>query len=145
MQFQDWTQIATDIEANYDRFDAFIVLHGTDTMAYATSALSFMLVNLSKPVIVTGSQLPLGEIRNDAVENLLGALAIAGTYSIPEVCLFFRSKLFRGNRVRKIDASSFEAFDSGNFSPLATVGVDVSVQWSLVRLVSKNTLKVAPI
>lgn len=145
MQFQDWTQIATDIEANYERFDAFIVLHGTDTMAYATSALSFMLVNLSKPVIVTGSQLPLGEIRNDAVENLLGALAIAGTYSIPEVCLFFRSKLFRGNRVRKIDASSFEAFDSGNFSPLATVGVDVSVQWSLVRLASKNTLKVAPI
>lgn len=145
MQFQDWAKIATDIEENYDRFDAFIVLHGTDTMAYATSALSFMLVNLSKPVIVTGSQLPLGEIRNDAVENLLGALAIAGTYSIPEVCLFFRSKLFRGNRARKIDASSFEAFDSGNFSPLATVGVDVSVQWSLVRLASKNNLKVAPI
>ena len=145
MEFQDWTKIATDIEQEYNNYDAFIVLHGTDTMAYATSALSFMLINLSKPVIVTGSQLPLGEIRNDATENLLGALAIAGSFSIPEVCLFFRSKLFRGNRVRKIDASSFEAFSSGNFAPLATVGVDVSVQWSLVRLASKNDLKVVPI
>ncbi len=145
MEFEDWVQIANDIAENYDQFDAFIVLHGTDTMAYATSALSFMLVNLAKPVIVTGSQLPLGEIRNDAVENMLGALAIAGSYSIPEVCLFFRSKLFRGNRARKVDASAFDAFDSGNFAPLARVGVDVSIQWSLVRLAAKNDLRVAPI
>ena len=88
MEYEDWTQIAEDIADNYDKFDSFIVLHGTDTMAYATSALSFMLVNLAKPVIVTGSQLPLGEVRNDAVENMLGALALAGSYSIPEVCLF---------------------------------------------------------
>lgn len=145
MQFEDWVVIAKDIEKNYHNFDAFIVLHGTDTMAYATSALSFMLVNLSKPVIVTGSQLPLGEIRNDAVENMLGALALAGQYNIPEVCLFFRSKLFRGNRSRKIDASAFDAFDSGNFPPLAYVGVDVSIQWTNVRLASKNALRVAPI
>jgi len=145
MEFADWVRIAEDIADNYDAFDAFIVLHGTDTMAYATSALSFMLVNLSKPVIVTGSQLPLGEIRNDAVENMLGALALAGSYSIPEVCLFFRSKLYRGNRARKVDASAFDAFDSGNFTPLAKVGVDVLVQWSLVRLASKNRLRVAPI
>jgi lysophospholipase len=145
MEYEDWTQIAEDIADNYDDFDSFIVLHGTDTMAYATSALSFMLVNLAKPVIVTGSQLPLGEVRNDAVENMLGALALAGTYSIPEVCLFFRSKLYRGNRVRKVDASAFDAFDSGNFSPLAYVGVDISIQWSLVRLAAKNPLRVAPI
>ena len=78
MEYEDWTQIAEDIAAEYQNYDAFIVLHGTDTMAYATSALSFMLVNLAKPVIVTGSQLPLGEVRNDAVENMLGALALAG-------------------------------------------------------------------
>lgn len=145
MEYEDWTQIAEDIAEGYEKFDAFIVLHGTDTMAYATSALSFMLVNLAKPVIVTGSQLPLGEVRNDAVENMLGAIALAGSYNIPEVCLFFRSKLYRGNRVRKVDASAFDAFDSGNFSPLAYVGVDISIQWSLVRLAAKTPLRVAPI
>ncbi len=145
MQFEDWVQIAEDISENYEDFDAFIVLHGTDTMTYATSALSFMLVNLSKLVIVTGSQLPLSEIRNDAVENLLGSLAIAGTYDIPEVCLFFRGRLYRGNRAIKVDASAFDAFDSGNFSPLAQVGVDISIQWNLIRMSSKNPLKVMPI
>ena len=145
MQYSDWVMMAKDIEAAYQDYDSFIVLHGTDTMAYGTSALSFMLVNLSKPVIVTGSQLPLGEIRNDAVENLLGALALAGKYNIPEVCLYFRTRLFRGNRARKIDASAFEAFDSGNFPPLAHVGVDISVDWRHVRLGSQNHLRVAPI
>ena len=124
MEYSDWVEIAEDIERHYDDYDAFIVLHGTDTMAYGTSALSFMLVNLAKPVIVTGSQLPLSEIRNDAVENLLGALALAGQYNIPEVGLYFRSQLFRGNRVRKVDASAFDAFASGDFPPLARVGVD---------------------
>ena len=130
--------ISEDIADNYEDFDAFIKAYGTDTMTYATSALSFMLVNLSKLVIVTGSQLPLSEIRNDAVENLLGSLALAGTYAIPEVCLFFRGKLYRGNRAIKVDASAFDAFDSGNFAPLAQVGVDISIQWGLVRLSAKN-------
>lgn len=145
MEYSDWVEIAQDIERHYDEYDAFIVLHGTDTMAYGTSALSFMLVNLAKPVIVTGSQLPLSEIRNDAVENLLGALALAGQYNIPEVGLYFRSQLFRGNRVRKVDASAFDAFASGDFPPLARVGVDVSVQWSLVRTASQHRLRVASI
>lgn len=145
MEYADWVKIAKDIERHYDDFDAFIVLHGTDTMGYGTSALSFMLVNLAKPVIVTGSQLPLSEIRNDAVENLLGALALAGQYNIPEVSLYFRSQLFRGNRVTKVDASAFNAFASGDLPPLARVGVDISVQWSLVRSASQNKLRVAPI
>ena len=145
MEHSDWVNIARDIEEHYQEYDAFIVLHGTDTMAYATAALSFMLVNLAKPVIVTGSQLPLSEVRNDAVENLLGSLALAGGYAIPEVCLFFRSKLFRGNRVRKIDASAFDAFSSGDFPPLAKVGVEIDIQWSHIRPVLSKKLRVAPI
>ncbi|CAG8734158.1 3973_t:CDS:2, partial [Dentiscutata heterogama] len=121
----DWVRIATDIELNYQSFDAFIILHGTDTMAYTASALSFLLENLGKTVILTGSQVPISEVRNDAVENLLGALTIAGHYVIPEVCLFFNNKLFRGNRAVKMNAVEFNAFDSPNLSPLATVGINI--------------------
>ncbi|CAG8518882.1 9763_t:CDS:10 [Dentiscutata erythropus] len=125
----DWVRIATDIELNYQSFDAFIILHGTDTMAYTASALSFLLENLGKTVILTGSQVPISEVRNDAVENLLGALTIAGHYVIPEVCLFFNNKLFRGNRAVKMNAVEFNAFDSPNLSPLATVGINIHVNW----------------
>ncbi|KAF9116764.1 hypothetical protein BGX27_011078 [Mortierella sp. AM989] len=132
MTMTDWVRIATDIEANYELYDAFIVLHGTDTMAYTASALSFMLEDLGKTVIITGSQVPITEIRNDAIDNLLGALTIAGHFVIPEVCLYFSNKLFRGNRSSKLDAIDFNAFDSPNLPPLVKVGINIDVNWSEV-------------
>ncbi|TPX38001.1 hypothetical protein SmJEL517_g00163 [Synchytrium microbalum] len=132
MTMTDWVKIATDIEVNYKLFDAFIILHGTDTMAYTASALSYMLEDLGKTVILTGSQIPLAEVRNDAVENLLGALTIAGHFVIPEVGLFFSHKLFRGNRSSKVDAVDLNAFDSPNLRPIVTVGVNIDVNWNEV-------------
>ncbi|KAI8086569.1 asparaginase-domain-containing protein [Halteromyces radiatus] len=132
MTMEDWVRIAKDIEVNYEYFDAFIVLHGTDTMAYTASALSFMLEELGKTVIITGSQVPLTEVRNDAVENLLGALTIAGHFVIPEVSLYFGKRLYRGNRTSKISAVDFEAFDSPNLPSLVDVGIDIDVRWPLV-------------
>ena len=129
----DWSRIATDICDNYDAYDGFIVLHGTDTMAYTASALAFMLDGLGKPVICTGSQIPLCELRNDAQENLIDALILAANYPIPEVCLLFHSQLFRGCRVVKVDADGFDAFDSPNCPPLATLGIAVEVDWGLVK------------
>ena len=123
----------------------FVILHGTDTMAYTASALSYMLINLRKTVVMTGSQIPLSEIRNDAVNNLLGALTMAGRYEIPEVCLFFDNRLFRGNRCQKYDASGLGAFRSGNLPPLATVGVDIEVDWHLVRAASARPLRLRTI
>lgn len=130
---RDWIKIARDVERHYNDYDGFVILHGTDTMAYTASALSFMLENLGKTVILTGSQIPLIELRNDAIDNLLGALLLAGHFVIPEVCLFFSNKLLRGNRARKSDASGLKAFSSPNYRPLATVGVDINVNWTLVR------------
>ncbi|KAI9136797.1 asparaginase-domain-containing protein [Paraphysoderma sedebokerense] len=130
MSMSDWVKIATDIELNYQYYDAFLVLHGTDTMSYTASALSFMLENLGKTVILTGSQVPLAEVRNDAVENLLGALTIAGHFVIPEVTLYFNNKLYRGNRTSKTDAIDFHAFDSPNLRPLVNMGVNIDVSWS---------------
>jgi L-asparaginase len=129
----NWLQIAEHIRQYYAEFDGFVVLHGTDTMAYTASALSFMLENLNKPVIITGSQLPLFETRNDARENLINALWIAGNYVIPEVCIYFNNKLFRGNRTKKIDASSFTAFASPNFPTLGKVGTDIRIRRELLR------------
>ncbi len=125
MTIDDWIHIAGDIEKNYHHYDAFVILHGTDTMPYTASALSFMLENLGKTVILTGSQIPLSELRNDAVANLVGALTIAGHYVIPEVCLYFNNKLYRGNRCIKSSLSAFEAFESPNMKPLATVGINI--------------------
>ncbi|CAM4303751.1 unnamed protein product [Leuciscus chuanchicus] len=132
MDKDDWARIGKDIEENYDRYDGFVVLHGTDTMAYTTSALSFMCENLGKPVIFTGSQVPIFERRNDGRENLLGALLIAGEYVIPEVCLYFHHKLYRGNRVTKVDSGSFDAFNSPNLPPLAIAEVDIKINWDAV-------------
>ncbi|CAI2171130.1 13868_t:CDS:10 [Funneliformis geosporum] len=142
MTSDDWIRIATDIELNYESYDAFIILHGTDTMAYTASALSFLLEDLGKTVILTGSQVPLSEVRNDAIENLLGALTIAGHYVIPEVSLFFNNKLFRGNRSVKMNAVEFNAFDSPNLAPLATVGINIDVNWAeIVRPSSISRFK----
>lgn len=128
----EWWRIAQDIRDHHDRFDGFVILHGTDTMAYTASALSFMLEDLAKPVIVTGSQIPMCELRTDARDNLIGAVLIAGNYDIPEVCLYFHERLYRGNRSQKVDANHFHAFDSPNFPPLAEVGINIEVNRELL-------------
>lgn len=128
-----WAQIARTIYWNYTLFDAFVVLHGTDSLAYTCSALSFMFQDLGKPVILTGSQAPMLELQNDAADNLLGSLVIAGHFMIPEVCLYFNYKLFRGNRATKVSASDFAAFNSPNALPLATTtAMRTHVAWDLV-------------
>eukprot|EP00004_Rigifila_ramosa_P012073 TRINITY_DN2593_c0_g1_i3.p1 TRINITY_DN2593_c0_g1~~TRINITY_DN2593_c0_g1_i3.p1 ORF type:complete len:657 (-),score=161.16 TRINITY_DN2593_c0_g1_i3:24-1739(-) len=132
MSMEDWCRIGSDIETNYKDFDGFVVLHGTDTMAYTASALSFMLHALGKSVILTGSQVPIGEQRNDGLDNLLGALILAGHFTIPEVTVYFRNKLFRGNRTSKVNSNAFEAFESPNIPPLAIVGIDIEVDWEAV-------------
>ncbi len=126
-----WEKLVNVIAENYDLFDGFVVLHGTDTMSYTASALSFMLENLNKPVILTGSQLPIGMLRTDGKENLITAIEIAaaknsrGEPLVPEVCLFFGDHLLRGNRTTKVSAESFNAFVSANYPPLAQVGVHI--------------------
>lgn len=127
-----WVSIATLIEKNYEDYDGFVVLHGSDTMSYTSSALSFMLENLAKPVIFTGSQLPIGDLRTDAKENLITSVQIAGMrkYNRPlirEVCLYFEYKLYRANRTTKINAEHFQAFSSPNYPPLAISGVHIKV------------------
>ncbi len=129
-----WSEIAHAVRENYRLFDGFVVLHGTDSLAYTASALSFMMSDLGKPVILTGSQASIFALQSDAVDNLLGSLIVAGTFVIPEVCLFFHHTLFRGNRTTKVSASAFEAFASPNCPPLAKVtSLGVDVNWSLVR------------
>lgn len=135
-----WVQIGKHILDNYDRHDGFLILHGTDTMAYTASALSFMLENLSKPVILTGSQLPLFETRSDARENLINAMLFASQYRIPEVCIYFNNKLFRGNRTKKMDANSFAAFASPNFPVLGKVATDVTIRHHLSRYASPDKI-----
>lgn len=125
-----WEKIAHTIVKNYHHFDGFVILHGTDTMAYTASALSFMFENLDKPIILTGSQLPVGTIRTDGKENLITAVEIAaarinGESLVPEVCIYFDFKLFRGNRAVKRDSENFSAFVSENYPVLATAGVDI--------------------
>lgn len=131
--YGDWTRIAADIAARYDRYAGFVVLHGTDTMAYAASALSFMLAGLRKPVIVTGSQIPLRESRNDARNNLLTALLLAAHHPVPEVCLYFNGRLLRGNRSTKVQAEGFDAFDSPNAPWLGEVGIRIQVDADEIR------------
>lgn len=122
-----WRQIAEDVRDNVHRYDGFVVLHGTDTMAYTASALALSLSGIHKPVILTGAQLPLGEIRNDARENLKTAMMLAANYSIPEVGLFFGDHLYRGCRSTKVSATRFDAFDSPNYPPLASVGTSIQI------------------
>lgn len=142
---EHWQAIADDIQANYDQYDGFVVLHGTDTMAYTASALSFMLEDLSKPVIITGSQIPLCELRSDGHTNLLNALYLAAYYPIAEVCLFFNNTLFRGNRSTKAHADGFDAFSSPNFPPLLKAGIQIELIKGQISACSKNSLSVTPI
>lgn len=134
----EWVKIAKVIEENYNKYDGFVVLHGTDTMAYSASALSFMLENLSKPVVFTGSQLPIGSLRTDAKENLISAVELAaarhdGSPLVPEVSIYFESKLYRGNRTSKYNAEEFNAFQSYNYPPLAEMGVHIRYNFPLIR------------
>ncbi|KAG5977664.1 hypothetical protein E4U55_006629 [Claviceps digitariae] len=129
----DWASMAACVLENYHLFDGFVILHGTDSLAYTASALSFLMTNLGKPVILTGSQAPIFALQSDAVGNLLGSLIIAGTFVIPEVGLFFHHKLYRGNRTTKVSSAAFEAFASPNLDPLARVnGLGITVNWNLV-------------
>jgi L-asparaginase len=137
-----WARLAAIIEKHYRDFDGFVVLHGTDTMAYSASALSFMLENLSKPVIFTGAQLPIGALRTDGKENLITSLVIAGAREygkpvFPEVCIYFESKLSRGNRTTKANAEHFNAFQSPNYPYLAKAGVHMFYHREHVRYPGK--------
>lgn len=125
-----WIELAEKIEENYEKYDGFVVLHGSDTMAYSASALSFMLENLAKPVVFTGSQLPMGMVRSDGRENFVTSIEIAasktnGKPCAPEVCIFFENQLLRGNRATKFNAENFNAFSSGNYPTLADVGIKI--------------------
>ncbi|UPK69926.1 asparaginase [Chitinophaga filiformis] len=147
MQPEIWVEIASIIEDRYDRYDGFVILHGSDTMSFTASALSFMLENLSKPVILTGSQLPIGKIRTDAKENIITAMEIAATRHngqvvVPEVCIYFDFALFRGNRSKKYNAEKFEAFYSMNYPPLAEAGIDIKYKTQVVLPAPEKPLKV---
>lgn len=144
MKPQNWVEFAEIIEKFYDDFDAFVILHGTDTMAYTASALSFMLNGLDKPVILTGSQLPIGVARTDAKENFITALEISIAKKdnqpiIAEVCIYFNSVLLRGNRSRKHESVQFDAFVSENYPPLATVGVTIDYNWPYLKPIAANS------
>ena len=143
-----WQELAHIIADNYTKYDGFVVLHGTDTMSYTASALSFMLENLAKPVIFTGSQIPMGILRTDGRENLITAIEIAaatdkqGRALVPEVALYFQNRLFRANRTSKYSAEALSAFESRNLVPLAEVGVNIVYNHSVI---AKVTTEIAPL
>ena len=147
IHFSDWVEMAEVIRDSYDEYEGFVLLHGTDTLAYTASALAFMLENLAKPVVITGSQLPIGRPRSDAAQNLITAIEIAaarslGRMPVPEVCVFFRDTLLRGCRTTKLSANSFNAFASPNLNPLGRAGEHITVDESMVRTPSAQRLKV---
>ncbi len=141
MRPANWLEIAKDIFEHYDQFDGFIVMHGTDTMAYTASALSLLLNNLKKPVILTGSQIPLCEVRNDARENLITSLLVAANEQIPEVMICFGGYLLRGCRSKKVAANGFGAFRSPNYPPLGTIGTSIDIHKRMIRKAPKADLK----
>ena len=134
-----WVKLTSFIKDNYHKYDGFVVLHGTDTMSFTASALSFMFKNLAKPVVLTGSQLPIGMLRTDGKENLISSIEIAsavdgqGHPMVPEVCIYFESQLYRGNRTTKYNAENFRAFRSANYPVLADVGIHIKYNTSLIR------------
>lgn len=128
----DWTRLCQLLIDNWDEYDGFVLLHGTDTMAYTASMLSYMLQGINKPVILTGSQIPMVEPRSDAVENLITAVLLAGNYNLPEVCVYFANRLLRGNRSTKLKSAEFDAFDSPNFPWLGTIGININIKYQLL-------------
>lgn len=145
MRPADWERIATDIAGRHDDVDAFVVLHGTDTMAYTASALSFMLDGLARPVILTGSQIPLVEPRNDARDNLITSLLLATHETLAEVAIYLSGALLRGNRATKVSSEGFDAFASPNYPPLGRVGVHVEIDERLLRPPAVGPLRVTPL
>ena len=144
----DWLRVAAIIQENYTRYDGFVVLHGTDTMAYSAAALSFLLENLGKTVVFTGAQLPVGRIRTDARRNLVTALEIAvarhpmaRTVRVPEVCVFFNDLLIRGNRAKKVESQQYNAFRSENYPPLARTGIELEFNDKQIRLLPAARLR----
>ncbi|MBR2342677.1 MAG: asparaginase [Clostridia bacterium] len=137
MSVREWNKIAEVIYENYERYAGFVVLHGTDTMAYTASALSFILGGLDKPVVLTGSQIPLSEIRSDGRENLITSVLIAAEGVVREVCLYFSGRLLRGNRAEKMSSDGLHAFDSPNYPPLAEVGIDI--RYNRAALLKRST------
>ena len=135
-----WTEIAILIKENYEKYDGFVILHGSDTMAYTASALSFMLEGLNKAVILTGSQIPIGARRSDAKENLITAIEIANSGKVSEVCIFFEDQLYRGNRTVKVNTEHFEAFESPNYPILAEAGVNIKYKSSIAKPENKNLI-----
>lgn len=147
MKPQVWVELAQIIESRYKDFDGFVILHGTDTMAFTASALSFMLENLSKPVILTGSQLPMGVLRTDGKENFITALEIAaskidGKALVPEVCIYFEYQLYRGNRTHKFNAEHFEAFRSVNYPVLARAGIEIKYDFQAIHHAGDQDFKI---
>jgi L-asparaginase len=148
MNIDVWKKIATTVFDKYEIYDGFVILHGSDTMAYTASALSFMLQGLKKPVILTGSQLPIGQIRTDGKENLITAIEIAGLKDlnnesiVQEVAIYFEYSLYRGNRASKISANHFEAFESPNYEPLAIAGVDIDFNEHDLYRTTKQSLEI---
>lgn len=147
MQPEIWMELAHLIEEEYNKFDGFVILHGSDTMAYTASALSFMLENLAKPVVLTGSQLPIGTIRTDGKENLITAIEIAaakekGKAIVPEVCVYFEYQLYRGNRTHKFNAEHFRAFESPNYPLLAEAGITIRYNRGDIQKPSTKKLKI---
>lgn len=147
MNVSNWTEIATTVFEKYENYNGFVILHGTDTMAFTASALSFMLQGLKKPVILTGSQLPIGKIRTDGKENLITAIEIAGLKGengealVQEVAIYFENSLLRGNRSSKVSANHFEAFDSPNYIPLAIAGINIDVNYRGLYRTTKDELE----
>lgn len=144
-----WSRLVSIIKYNYDSYDGFVILHGTDTMAYTASALSFMLENLTKPVVLTGSQLPIGELRTDGKENLITSIEIAaakddeGNAMVPEVCIYFDNHLLRGNRTTKLSAEHFNAFRSFNYPELAVAGIRIDYHKDFIyKPVRKGPLEI---
>ena len=136
---EQWNYIGREILARYEQYDGFVVLHGTDTMSYTASALSFMLEGLGKPVILTGSQIPLSELRSDGQDNLINSVLIAAEGRAREVCIYFAEKLLRGNRSTKASSDQLMAFESPNYQPLATVGINIKYSKSALEMPAQSS------
>lgn len=136
-----WLELAKIIKENYEDYDGFVILHGTDTMSYTASVLSFLCKNLGKPIILTGSQVPLAKPRSDALQNLITAVQIASQYKIPEVCILFRDTLLRGNRSKKVDATNYFGFSSPNYSVLGEIGAEIKISWDKILTLPKEPFR----
>ena len=132
-RLENYLKIANSIKTNYDNFDSFLVIHGTDTVEYTASVLSFMFSNIGKTIILTASQLPLSDEKNDAFYNLMGCFRILAHYNIPEVCFYFKDRLYRGNRIKKISTENLNAFDSPSIPPLIEDEIEMIPNWGIIR------------